>query len=471
MIKESPTPYGQLQYPGYDINMRGRDVYITGSGIHQMDVSGDRYVNMYGTCVGLYNGDAYEALLALHDYNHAIRRYIPERDFFVMSNTWGDRNRDGQINEDFILSELKSAATLGITHYQIDDGWQQGVTMNSVIPGGSWGDYYSQNVDFWAIDRTKFPRGFGPIIEQATEYGIQIGLWFSPDSSNDFHYWEKDAEIILYFFHKYGMRHFKLDGINITSKAGEVNYLKMLQQVISVSKGQVHFNQDTTAEKRLGFFGNVQYGSLFIENRYTDFGNYYPHLTLRNIWKLSWYVPVQKLQMEFLNTERNQHRYDKNDIFSPINTGILYSFAITMITNPLAWMEVSSLSEANQTILKEVIHIYLTVQKKLLSGRVLPIGEEPTGISWTGFQSILNENEGFLLIFRENNTSNQHSLSLWAHDKQTIALESIMEMSGRDQLEQIKSKKVITKEMDEAGEFKFTLNKPNTFILYKYMLK
>lgn len=40
-----------------------------------------------------------------------------------MSNTWGDGNRDGKINEAFILKELEAARYYGITRYQIDDGW------------------------------------------------------------------------------------------------------------------------------------------------------------------------------------------------------------------------------------------------------------------------------------------------------------------------------------------------------------
>lgn len=471
LIKESPTPFGQLQYPGHDINMIGKDIYVMGAGIEQNDLYGHEYINMYGTCIGLYEGNSFEAQSTLHDYHHAIHRYIPERDFFMMSNTWGDRNRDSGISEGFILAEIKAAAELGITHYQIDDGWQQGITMNSIIPGGKWGDYYSGEENFWAIHSKKFPRGFEPIIEQANKFGIKLGLWFSPDSSHDFEHWEKDAEIILSFFKKYGICHFKLDGIHITSKMGETNYIRMIRQVVMESKGQVHFNQDTTAEKRLGFFGNIQYGSLFIENRYTDFGNYYPHWTLRNIWKLSWYIPVQKLQMEFLNIERNQHQYDQNDPLSPMNLGSLYAFAVTMIANPLAWMEISRLSTVSQTVLQEAIQMYRNIQKELLSGRIFPLGKEPTGRTWTGFQSIINENEGFLLIFRENNTDNQCLLPLWGDAGKTIQLETLMEMNGRDHLGSTSKNKIHSKQMNDEGKVQFRLEKPNSFILYKYEMK
>ena len=35
------------------------------------------------------------------------------------------------------------------------------------------------------------------------------------------------------------------------------------------------------------------------------------------------------------------------------------------------------------------------------SGNIFPIGDEPSGRSWTGFQSV-NKQEGYLLVFREN---------------------------------------------------------------------
>ena len=41
----------------------------------------------------------------------------------------------------------------------------------------------------------------------------------------------------------------------------------------------------------MGYLAAREYGTLFVENRYTDFGNYYPHRTLRNLWMLARYVP------------------------------------------------------------------------------------------------------------------------------------------------------------------------------------
>ena len=68
---------------------------------------------------------------------------------------------------------------------------------------------------------------------------------------------------------------------------------------------EVIFNLDATASRRGGYHMFNEYGNIFLENRYTDWQNYYPYWTLRNLWMLSKYVPAEKLQIEFQNKWRN----------------------------------------------------------------------------------------------------------------------------------------------------------------------
>jgi alpha-galactosidase len=60
----------------------------------------------------------------------------------IMMNTWGDRNQDSKINEKFSLLEVEKAAELGITHFQIDDGWQTGKSPNSATAKGFFKDIW-----------------------------------------------------------------------------------------------------------------------------------------------------------------------------------------------------------------------------------------------------------------------------------------------------------------------------------------
>src|SRR5690606_16365261 len=105
--------------------------------------------------------------------------------------------------------------------------------------------------------------------------------------------------------------------------------------------GRAVFNMDVTAGKRVGFHFFQEFGNVFLENRYTDWANYYPHRSLRNLWSLSSFLPTERVQLEFLNTARNRDKYHEDDPLAPGEVGQHYSFATTLTSQPLAWMELS----------------------------------------------------------------------------------------------------------------------------------
>ncbi|MEK3916764.1 alpha-galactosidase [Paenibacillus sp. FSL H7-0331] len=468
-LKESPTSLGQLQYPGYDYRFIGKRVFMTGAGLTDADLSPDRYMPAYGSVVGVASGTDTIALQALHDYQSSIRRFKPELDSFVMSNTWGDRSKDGRVNEDFLFTELEAAAQMGIGIFQIDDGWQQGATSNSVISGGVWSGYYDYQDNFWQVNQERFPRGLEPIVNLAAQHSIKLGLWFSPDSSNNFSNWQRDAATLLRLHKSYGICYFKLDGINITSKAGEVNLNNMMEQTIRESGSAVCFNLDTTAQIRTGYYGRNQYGCLFLENRYTDWTNYYPHYTLRNLWMLSKYVPTRRLQMEFLNVERNQQLYEK-DPLSPGKCGFAYSFGVTMAANPLAWMELTGLSDENRNLLGTMLSAYTPLQAELLGGTVLPIGSEPSGLGWTGFQSLSGSSgTGLLIIYRERCDTPAHSFDLWEVSDSEIQLQCLIRCEGGAWSgDGVTAMETVLLQPDASSRYRFKLNQPFSFAVYRY---
>lgn len=233
-----------------------------------------------------------------------------QRHVLLLSNTWGDRNRDARVCETFVLQEIDRAAALGLDTVQIDDGWQKGTTVNSARPlGGVWEGYYAADADFWTPHPERFPRGLYPVAEHAAARGVALGLWFSPDSSGEFANWRRDAETLLRLWRTYGVAVFKLDGVKLRTPAARAKYLSLLEMVTAQSGRRVMLQQDITAEQRMGYLAAREYGTLFVENRYTDFGNYYPHRTLRNLWMLARYVPAQRMLFELLNPARNTERY------------------------------------------------------------------------------------------------------------------------------------------------------------------
>ncbi|MFV0593934.1 MAG: hypothetical protein ACK5M7_21365, partial [Draconibacterium sp.] len=117
-------------------------------------------------------------------------------------------------------------------------------------------------------------------------------------------------------------------------------------------------------------------------------------------------VPTKNLQIEFLNKWRNKNIYGEDNPLAPYAIPFEYQFAITMMAQPLAWFEGTGLPEEALKI-APVIKKYREIQKDIHAGIVYPIGNEPSGFGWTGFQSVLNENSGYLLIFREKNEYSQ----------------------------------------------------------------
>jgi hypothetical protein len=88
---------------------------------------------------------------------------------------------------------------------------------------------------------------------------------------------------------------------------------------------------------------------------------------------------------------------------------------------------------------------------------ILPVGKEPSGKSWTGFQSI-KENEGYLLVFRELTNNKQENLETYFEPG--IWIEFIPILGERRKFRQ---------KVNDAGTIPILLSQPNSFVLYKYI--
>ncbi|CAN7538173.1 alpha-galactosidase [Paenibacillus sp. LjRoot153] len=471
IIKEGPTQLGIFDNSRMEFQFRGKSLSLEGTGVSEEDLQQTEEITSYGVTVGVYDGTMLGGYHLLQTYHRNLRDHNTVRDSFMMSNTWGDRSKDGAIGETFLIKELKAAAALGLSIMQIDDGWQKGVTSNSVLAatksnGGLWSDYYSGDGDFWEVHPDRFPNGLTPIVSLARELGVALGLWYSPDSVHDYLNWEKDIATLLNLHRNYNIRAFKLDGIEIRSKLGEIRLLKMMRFVQKATNGQVDFNIDTTAQKRLGYFGQTQYGSIFLENRYTDWKNYYPHWTLRNLWMLAPYLPSSRLQMEFLNVNRNTDNYAE-DPLAPDACGQVYAFAATAFSNPLAWMELTSLTDQQIDCLSTIIQALKPNHADILSGQVLPIGEEPSGASWTGLQSICGLTHGYVLIFRELHESDTAAMKLWGVSG-VVNVTELLRMDVKDEVLIPRTQLQMVWESTPQGEYVVTRPAPFTFVLYRY---
>lgn len=395
LAKLSPCHSAQYAQEGADFRMDGTgSMRLCSPGVDAACVTETDWTPTYTCVLGLCPTAAREV---------AFRQWyasgLPEEPLYIMSNTWGDRNQDKCICESFMLREIDCAARLGVDVVQIDDGWEKGVTKNSALhTGGVWsGGYRAFDPDFWAVDRTKFPDGLAPVLESAKQKGLQIGLWFSPDAANNYENYQLDVDTLCTFFENDGIAYFKFDGMNVENRTAEQNVVNLIAGLNACSNGRIVVNMDITAGRRMGYLLHRELGDLFVENRYTDWKNYYPHATLHNLWQLAHYIPASRMLFEVLNLRRNAQLY--HSCLAPAAYDIDYAFASVMAARPLIWMEMSSLCEEDSSRLASIISVYKSVRDDFVD--VEPIGECPTGFSLTGFR-IHGKKQNYLILLREN---------------------------------------------------------------------
>ncbi|WP_420459747.1 alpha-galactosidase [Neolewinella sp.] len=440
LLREAPLGESQLDDAGYDFAFS----------FDRLSVAGHRY----GFSIGLCTRDP--ALESLRAYQLASYRYLAERDEMVLMNTWGDRGQDGKVNEDFVLRELGIAAALGITHFQIDDGWQAGLSKNSASTAGDrWGYWETED---WVPHPERFPHGLTPVVERARELGMEIGLWFNASRENDYAAWQRDAAILIGLYEDYGIRTFKMDGVDLPTAQSDRNFRRLLDAVRAGTDGRVVFNLDVTAGQRGGYFYLTDYGNVFLENRYTDWGKYYPHWTLRNLWQLAHYLPPARLQIELLNPRRNLGKYPPGDPLAPATYDLAYLFATTAVAQPLAWMEGSNLSLEDQR--DSIIHQFHPYLQDLHTGITLPIGEEPDGTAWTGFRTQTSDSTGLLLVFREYNERESARVAMGLPPGREVTLQPLIGHGTK-----------ATLMVSLAGELSLTLPQPRSFALYRYTFR
>ncbi len=411
-IKSAPLPkVRNLKKDQIDFSVFRKDQHTLTFNLHQ---TGPKALENW--TILEYKGGKHGRIKALQDWQQSLRaksdnHSIPK----LMSNSWGDRNRDGRINHDFILREIDTATSLGVDVVQIDDGWQKGITANSAIAkekGGVWIGFWDYDPNFWDPHPERLPHGLEPLINYAKEKGIEIGLWYAPDSVDEFKNWERDAQQILKIHKTHGVNFFKLDGITTETIKARINLHALLEMVISEADDNIICEIDVTAGKRPGYFDEIKTGTIFLENRYSDWHSYWPHYTLRNLWQLSHWIDPRRLRIEFLNNSRNNEQY-KGDPFAPSLYPPATLFAITIFANPLGWFENTGLPKAFITEVSELVSIWKKHRAAIFSGNIIPIGETPNGVTWTGLCSISKTEEScYALLFNEKSKSSQYTFEL-----------------------------------------------------------
>lgn len=359
----------------------------------------------YTSCrhlLALYHS-AEECAEVLNDYLK-LRFESGKQPTGVLVNPWGCGRFMQLLNDDFLKFEIMAAGECGAEYYQIDDSWQQGGNLGDLV-------YYNRAIeleDYWQIRPSLCGGSFAPLLATAEKAGIQLSLWCAPSSNIHYRDWRQFVSLLLKWHREYGFSIFKIDGAMIRTYEAEQNMRFLLETSVRESGGEIMFNLDTTHGQRAGYFLFMEYGNIFLENRYVCHKKglgYHPERTLRNLWRLTKFIRPAKLQIEIpYYKDINPDFYDKikkesrPDIY-PWD----YWMAIAMIANPLLWFAPSELPPTDRKRLERMMEIHKQFRSKFFHGRTEPVGNCPDGKSISGFH-IHNRNEGnALLLFRERN--------------------------------------------------------------------
>jgi alpha-galactosidase len=237
------------------------------------------------------------------------------------------------------------------------------------------------------------------ITDAVNAAGLKLGIWFAPDSEDNYALLERDIAVLKKAYFEWGVRFFKLDMYFIESKENRAQFLKLLKTIYSFGN-DVAVQLDVTRDMRINYLLGKEYGTIFMENRYTKGATFYPYRTLRSFWEFSKYLPTTRFQFEVVNPDLYKESYAETDPFAPVHFGMDYLFASVMLSNPLFWMELQFLSKERRAQLAPIMKVWKEIREDIASADVFPIGEHPNGRSLTGF-AVKGKERSYLLLFRE----------------------------------------------------------------------
>ena len=397
-------------------DMENFDFYFTGNnrirsccwGVAPHEIKPNETYRSYRHIIILFNDDM-ERRTAVFNYMKTRYHERPQ-DHAVMVNPWGCCDFPKRVSEAFLIDEIKAAAKLGADCYQIDDGWQHGRGLWDMMGGN-----FHLTRKFWDISTTRLNGTFEPMVKTAEENNIDLALWTAPSCNLDYIDWESFADMVIKYHNECGFNFFKIDAMMLRSYESERNVEKIFTKARNASNGEIFFNLDVTNGQRGGYFYFLEYGNIFLENRYIGLSvgiGYHPEKTLKSIWRLAKYTRLQLLQVEVPNRGMfNEEFYRKNKSYHvmPNCYSQKYWAAVAMFANPLLWFAPSQLNDECASDITEMVELHKKYRSDIFAGDIIPIGAEPDGRAFTGFWS-RRENAGMIIVYREYGCSLDYDL-------------------------------------------------------------
>ena len=375
-----------------NFKIRNGKVTISGAGMFPSDLKEDKYTSAWANWVVMYSGDEDDANLALKQFDRLRYPVHPDRDVFMMANTWGSEDMPTECiyaaREENVLKELESVADLGIDILQIDEGWQN----NDWLPARHSREF--QRIKFIKNDYPIYPEGWVNVRKKAEALNVKLGLWAA---------WTITEDKLRINYDSGNFASFKLDFANLNSAEKRDNLMNKARDLIKYSNYNTIVNWDVTEiAPRAGYFYGREYGNIYLENRKINTARenvmYVPYKVLRDAWQLSRYVNLNKFQVTIQNidmagdrTKTDAHLYNHP-----------YVVAIALMSSPIFFQETHYYTREAREQIKPLLATYKKHREEMYQGYVFPVGDEPDNGSWTGFQNHHAENNtGYLLLFRE----------------------------------------------------------------------
>lgn len=394
MVKESHKCANSAGISTGEFLLKGNCLCNTGLGFSDGSphwLSGADYRSAWASWYIPFDGGKSGAIQALKEFDRARYPFRKDRDMFIAMNTWGSRG-GGMLSrmaatEENVLAELESCADLGIDLLQIDDGWQFDL-----------GTADFQNCA-WEPSAKGFPEGWKNVRKKAAELNMKLGLWAAPDFVS--------AEQLLKNINDGGFRRIKLDFLNLTKRNLLDDLLDYARKITEHAENPIGINWDITENcPRMGFYFGREYGNIFLQNCENSppgssskrFIAYDPEVTLNQTWLLARYFNLNQVQITIQRIAESCHGkgYPQD-----------YACGIALMGNPLFFVETRRFSQNERNLIKKVISVYKEHREKILSGFVEPVGSQPDGSRWTGFQCRCSVSEGYLTLFREKDSDDE----------------------------------------------------------------
>jgi hypothetical protein len=438
VVKESPKCVNQQAHYSGSFYSGPEGLVVTGWGLTPSEIITDRYRECWATWTIVWTHGNDGMQLALKQFDRARYPVFPERDMFILSNTWGPADPDGArfTEKDNLMKEIPALAKIGVEVIQIDDGWQKGEGRYSEAKGFS----------------PRYENGWKDIKAEADKYGIRFGLWVTAKLST--------AEELNKNVDELGFISWKVDFDQLNNRADYEDRIKKYREVMKHSWLKTQFTLcPEYDDPRYGWYYCKEYGSIYFQNIQESLPAHLtmvPYQVLRQHWLMARYFNSNKLQVMLQNPKRANPERSDGPGYSHS-----YCFAMGVPFVPCFFQSAQNLNSGEQDELKKFISLYKENRKEIFNCYTFPIGDKPDNQSWAGFQMINDNNSkgNYILLFRElHNSDIRKEVQLKFLAGKSVRITDIE--SGKSRIQKVPS----------SGNIEFVIKEPGNYLFLQYSI-